>query len=142
MPKYRYKQKLKAYSAKHGKPDALTEYLILNGYSEDEINKGIEPYIEEWEEAIYWIEREDGSEHDWNLWKRSCLYDVLRHASDEQIEPHRKRIEAADDKYRSITYEVGDPYGSLLDNKEVKNKQTHWWLFRIPKHGQAWRDCP
>ncbi len=142
MTGYSNKKKLEEYIARHGKPDSLTEYLILEDFSEAEIEKGIAPFIEEWEEAIYWIEREDGAEHDWNLWKRSCLYDVLRHASDEQIEPHRKRIEAADDKFRSITYEVGVPFGSLLDKKEAINKQTHWWLFRIPKHGQVWRDCP
>jgi hypothetical protein len=40
MPKYKYKQKLKEYIARHGKPDALTEYFILQGFSEDEIKEG------------------------------------------------------------------------------------------------------
>lgn len=141
MPKYKYKQKLKEYIARHGKPDALTEYFILQGFSEDEIKEGLEPYIEEWEEAIYWIGRDDGSEYDWDLWKRSSLYEVLRHATTEQIEPYRERIKKADEKFRSMTYEVKDSYGDLLDKNETINRDMHWWLFRIPIHGQVWRVC-
>lgn len=29
-----------------------------------------------------------------------------------------------------------------LDDKEPINKKTHWWLFKIPKHGHAWRTIP
>jgi hypothetical protein len=130
MPKYRYKKKLQAYIAQHGKPDALTEYFILNGFSEDDIKEGIAPFIEEWEEAIYWIEIGDVEEYDWDLWKRSVLYEVLRYATDEQIEPYRERIEKADEKFRSITREVENPYGYLVDKNETINKAVHWWLFR------------
>ena len=135
VPKYRYKKKLQAYIAQHGKPDALTEYFILNDYSEEDIKQGIAPFIEAWEEAVYWIEREDGSEHDWNLWQRSELHEVLRYATDEQIKPHRERIEKADQKFISITREAEDSYGYLIDNNETIDRHVHWWLFRVPKHG-------
>ncbi|HNY96933.1 MAG TPA: hypothetical protein PKG72_08775 [Smithellaceae bacterium] len=141
MPKYRYKKKLQAYIAQHGKPDALTEYFILNGYSEEDIKKGIAPFVEAWEEAIYWIEGGDVEEYDWDLRHRSMLYEVLRHATDKQIEPYRERIKMADKKFRSITREVETSYGHLAVKKESLNRQTHWWLFRIPKHGVIWRDC-
>lgn len=130
MPKYQHKKKLQEYIAQHGEPDALTEYLILQGFAADEIKEGLEPYIETWEEAVLWIERGDSDEYDWSLWKRSALYEVLRHATDEQIEPYRARIEKADEKFRSITREVETSYGNLVDKKEFINRQTHWWLFR------------
>jgi len=133
VPKYQYKQKLKDYKARHGKPDTLTEYFILQGFSEDEIKEGLAPFVESWEEALVWIERGDSEEYDWTLWQRSKLYEVLSQATDEQIEPYRERIEKADEKFRSMTYEVGESYGYLLDDKETINRQTHWWLFRRVK---------
>lgn len=137
MPKYRYKQKLKAYTARRGEPEALTEYFILQGFSEDEIKEGLAPFVEAWEEALVWIERGDSEEYDWNLYQRIELYEVLRYATAEQIKPYRERIEKADEKFRSITYEAGKSYGHLLDDKETINRHIHWWLFRLPKHGQS-----
>ena len=131
MPKYQYKQKLKDYKAKHGKPDTLTEYFILQGFSEDKIQEGLAPFVDAWEEALVWIERGDSEEYDWNLWQRSELYEVLRHATDEQIEPYRERIEKADEKFRSITREAEDSYGYLIDNNETIDRHVHWWLFRV-----------
>jgi len=133
VAKYYLKQKLKAFTVTHGKPDALTEYFILHDFSDDEIKEGLEPFIEAWEEALVWIERGDSEEYDWDLWRRSALYEVLRRATDEQITPYRDRIEKADEKFKSITYEVEKSYGFLLDDKEPVNRQTHWWLFRQRK---------
>lgn len=47
-----------------------------------------------------------------------------------------------DIKFKSFKYEFEDPYHRVFDEKKTINRQTHWWLFRIPKHCQAWRDCP
>jgi len=93
MPEYRYKQKLQAYIVQRGIPDALTEYFILNGYSEENIKQGIAPFVEAWEEAVVWIERGDVEEYDWDLRHRGMLFEVLRHATDEQIKSYRQRIE-------------------------------------------------
>ncbi|HRV44947.1 MAG TPA: hypothetical protein P5208_06545 [Smithellaceae bacterium] len=131
MPKYQRKKKLQEYIAKHGEPDALTKYFILEGFSEDEIKDGLAPFVEAWEEALVWIEKGDAEEYDWDLWQRSTLYEVLRFATAEQIEPYRERIEKADEKFRSMTHEVENSYGYLLDKNETINRQTHWWLFRI-----------
>lgn len=139
MSKYQYKRRLKEYIANHGKPDALTEYLLLQGYSEEEIKGGLEPYVAEWEDAIKWIERGDAEEYDWHLWQRSELYDVLRHASVKQIEPYLLRIEKADEHFISITRETEEPFDRLIDTTEIIIKEKHWWLFRIPINGTVWR---
>lgn len=140
MPKYKNKKRLESYIAKHGPVDSLTEYFILQGESDDTIKAGLEPYVEDWEEAVKWIER-DTSEYDWDLWQRISLYEILRHATAENIEPYRDRIEKADEKFRSITHEVAKPITTLFDDKEIINRNTHWWLFRIPNHGEVWMDC-
>ncbi len=132
MPKYRDKMRLKRYIKKHGECDPLTEYLICKGFSDGTVVTGLEIFVDSWEEAVKWaIGNYDSADIEYDLYQRTTLYQVLRHASPEQIAPFAERIEKADNYYKEHTVEDNTPYESYIDEK--LDRKVHWWLFRSPK---------
>lgn len=108
--------------------DPLTEYLILQGESYEEAQKGLEPYVALWEQSAEYIEIYSlcSEEYDHDIWMRSELYKVLEHASPEQIAPFAQRIEEADLRFKKASSPIDSPINHI-DNPD---KDIHWWLFR------------
>ncbi len=135
MPKYRDKQRLKAIIGDGKEYNSLTRYLILQGSSYEEANKGLEPYVLWWEQSVQHIEASSISfigyseEYDHDLWARSQPYEVLKYAPEEELNRCRERIEQADAAFKDATVE-GDIPNRLLENPD---KKEHWWLFRSRK---------
>jgi hypothetical protein len=59
MPKYRNKMRLKEMLL-DGDVDPLRRYLVLEGYSDDEVEGGLESFVAEWEEKVEWFVKVDG----------------------------------------------------------------------------------
>jgi hypothetical protein len=131
MPKYRYKQRLKAIIGDGKELNSLTRYLILQGSSYEEASQGLEPYVSWWEHSVLYIEefRDCWEEYVHDLWARSQLYEVLKYAPEEELNRYRERIEKADAAFKDVTIE-GDIPCRHLKNPDMKE---HWWLFRSRK---------
>ncbi len=140
MPRYRNKQRLKEILASGKEVNSLTHYLILHaGYSYDRAIKGLEPFVDRWEDIVPYIEDSvsyggdctDEYEHD--LSARTALYDALTHAPEEECLKFRDRIAKADQRFKNATvvYTSPDSHRANLDKDEF------WWLFRIIKNNPA-----
>jgi hypothetical protein len=138
MPDYEDKMRLNRYLMDHGECNALTEYLILKGYSDDTVESGLESFVKDWEKRVEWIRgeyREVSEEYYFDIWRRSMLFLALEHASPEQIAPYRERLKSADEILKKSTIEDNSPCDIYPDEIENPNRETHWWLYRLPKNG-------
>jgi len=108
MPRYLDKMRLTVYLAQHGTITALIEFLILNSYPDNIIQKvekdGIEFFVAAWEEAVSWIPDDDVfEEYQKDLWTRNRLGMILEHASESEREKYMERIQVADDLFKNGT---------------------------------------
>jgi hypothetical protein len=132
MPKYRDKMRLQQYLAQNGTVSSLIEHLILTGCGDEEIldveENGLERYVADWEDIIEWVPGDDTSEeylHDISV--RTTLHDVMRYATQPELEPFMERILAADERFKALTVDNVYPFEKSMNNKEM------WWLFRWPR---------
>ncbi|HPJ67860.1 MAG TPA: hypothetical protein PLQ82_07200 [Desulfobacteraceae bacterium] len=125
--------RLRRYLAKYGECDSLTEYLILEGYPDEYIKVGLEPFVSSWEDSVQWIvESVDLEDYDNDLFARTCLHLALQHASPEQKAIFSSRIKKADEVFIQNTIEEDSPCGTYPEEINESNKNMHWWLYRIP----------
>jgi hypothetical protein len=121
MAKYVDKQKLKELIEKEGDSSALTCFLILEGYSYDEAQKGLEPYIACWEESVAIIEKSrlnqigSSEEYDYDLWLRTELFRVLQYASEDEKKLFEERIEIADARFKNATTKTNFPNNHIAN---------------------------
>lgn len=141
MPKYKDKMRLKQLIAKQGAVDDFTRWLVLAGYDDRVVARGLEFFVEWWEEIIEWyknaLHTEKGclglvvEEFDYDLYVRMQLYQAICNAPPEEIDRLQTRIDAADLIFRQMTLETG--VGSAW--VEQHDRVQHWWIFRIPVYG-------
>jgi hypothetical protein len=135
MAKYANKRKLKVLNGKKCL-SSLDQFLILEGYSYQEAEKGLEPFISLWEESITFIERSKSSdigaieEYDHDIWARTELFNAMQHASEDVISKFEDRIKIADQRFKNATT------NSLSPNNHIDSPDLylHWWLFRRLKN--------
>ncbi len=137
MPKYRDKIQLKRMLLRKGDIDPLTQWLVLQGYPGNQAERGLESFVESWEEQVQWFEEREGyfdpDEHGHDIMPRTMLYIVMQQASETQIDQFRKRIEAADALFKKITIERNTPFDPIYDEIKKVDREEHWWLFRDDK---------
>lgn len=121
---------LRRWVDERGEIDDFSRWLILQGISFQGAEKGLEPFVEAWENAIRDIIRFGGSdleEWDHDIWPREELHDALQHAPTEEREKYRERIAKADQLFCSITVEEK----AVLSQEQ----QITWWRHRWPDLG-------
>lgn len=132
MTKYRIKQKLKKMDESGENLSVLTRFLISEGYSYDDAKEGLEPFVSWWEESVEYIEQASvndvgyNEEYDHDLWARTMLFNVLEHASKDELKKFENRISMADQRFINAT----DQTHMAINHIDNPDMDIHWWLFR------------
>ena len=121
----------------HGDIDSFTKYLVLAGYGDAVVASGLEHFVQGWEDTVAWYDRTQKTfglsleEFGLDVRCRTVLYEVLQKAPSDSVAKLQERIARTDSHFMEVTVETATPFDYIPN----PDKNTHWWLFRIPLDG-------